>query len=171
MSADFRPATPADVPGLVELINLAYQKESFFIRGTRTHEAEVAGLVARDVFLVRDGPLGIEGCVHVQANGDRGYFGMLSVHPNSQGAGLGRELVAAAEARALAHGCEWMDLTVAHLRLELPPWYRRLGYEAVGTAPFSDPARLLEPCHFIVMSKRIGSAAPARAHAAKQESP
>jgi hypothetical protein len=43
------------------------------------------------------------------------------------------------------------------LRTELPPFYRRLGYEQTGTAPFSDPEKATRPCHFILMSKALDS--------------
>ena len=40
-------------------------------------------------------------------------------------------------------------------RAELPQFYRRLGYEEVGTEPFPEPERTKIPCQFVVMSKPL----------------
>lgn len=150
-----RQAGPDDVAAVVELVNLAYRVEAFFIEGTRTSEAEVARLMGEGCFLVLDGERGrLAGAIYVEVGPERGYFGMLSVAPHMQGAGLGRRLVAVAEAMCEAQGCRAMDLQVVNLRTELPPWYRSLGYRESGTLPFEDPA-LERPAHFIRMSKTL----------------
>ena len=80
---------------------------------------------------------------------------MLSVDPARQGQGLGRALVAAAEARCQAAGCHEMEIEVVNLRTELPPFYRRLGYtQKVPVRSLSDE-RVTQPCHFIVMAKPL----------------
>jgi hypothetical protein len=45
---------------------------------------------------------------------------------------------------------------VVNLRVELPPFYRGLGYRETGTEAFSSsesPTKL--PCHFVCMSKAL----------------
>jgi GNAT superfamily N-acetyltransferase len=98
---------------------------------------------------------GLAACVYTRTNGDRGYFGMLSIDPRSQGRGLGRSIIAAVEARFRAQGCRAIDIQVVNLRTELPPFYERLGYVASGTLPFPDDGGATQPCHFIVMTKRV----------------
>jgi len=51
-----------------------------------------------------------------------------------------------------------MDMTVVNLRLELPPYYEKLGYAVVGTAPIREEMvpRVTQACHFIRMSKALG---------------
>ena len=150
-----RQADTADIPAVTALINQAYQIEKFFVNGERTDQDEVRRLRDRGHFLVLDRAAGgLAACIYVTVAEQRGYFGMLSVAPDMQGHGLGRRLVAAAEAVCKARGCTAMDLQVVNLRTELPPWYRRLGYREHGTEPFStDDVRL--PCHFILMSKKL----------------
>lgn len=82
---------------------------------------------------------------------------MLSVAPAAQGTGLGRTMIAAAEAFARERGCTWMDLEVASPRLELPPFYQKFGYEVSGTAEWPEEAldTLKSPAHFVVMSKTL----------------
>ena len=154
-------ATPEDVPALAALINRAYEVESFFKVGLRTDEGEIARLLGEHRFLVARDAEGLAGCVLVELRAGDGYFGMLSVLPDRQKSGLGRALIAAAEAFCAERGRTTMTLIVVNLRLELPPLYRRLGYRETGTEPWpeSERERASQPCHFIVMTKSIGTAA------------
>jgi N-acetylglutamate synthase-like GNAT family acetyltransferase len=151
----FRRATVSDVPAIAALINLAYQVEKFFKTGDRTDEADVTVLLDQSAFLLHEEEGAIVGCVHVIVRGDRGYFGLLAVHPQKRGQKQGVRLVAAAEAFCRDAGCRAMDLSVVHLRTELPPFYRALGYAERTTAPFPYPEQAITPCHLIVMSKDL----------------
>ncbi len=154
-----RPATPADIPELVRVINAAYRVEDFFVTGDRTSTAEVGERLSRPGagFLVVDAPgaAGLAGAVFVECRGALGYFGMLSVDPARQGAGLGRRLVAAAEERCRKEGCRSVEIEVVNLREELPAFYRKLGFEPAGEAPFHTAAKLLRPAHMLLMRKNV----------------
>ena len=143
-----------DIPGLVRVINAAYEVEKFFVAGDRTDADTVRRLMTRGAFLVTRGDGGLTGCVYVELRHPRAYFGMLSVEPSRQGTGEGRRLVDEAEQYARDNGCEVMDIRVVNLRTELQPFYRRLGYAERGTEPVDDP-RALRPFHFILMSKAL----------------
>ena len=156
MTNQVRTATPADADVLAHLINDAFVVERFFKRGDRTSPAGVVQLMADVEFLIVDDERGAPvACVYVKRNGERGYFGMLSVDPRMQGHGLGRRLIDDVESRLRAAGCEAIDIYVINLRTELPPFYRKLGYLESGTRPFPDPAEATQPCHVIVMSKAL----------------
>jgi ribosomal protein S18 acetylase RimI-like enzyme len=55
------------------------------------------------------------------------------VHPRLRGRGLGRELVAAAEAEARRRGC--VQLVLSTHAFQAPGFYRKLGYETVAEMP------------------------------------
>lgn len=150
-----RKASPADVAAIVALVNQAYSVEEFFVRGPRTDAGQVAHDLERGGFLLSEGPEGIEGCVYVEPRGSVGYFGLLAVAPSRQGQGLGRRLVAAAEAHLRDGRCSIVEILVVNWREDLFPFYARLGYAEAGAAPFpeSDHERLLRPSHFVVMRK------------------
>jgi GNAT superfamily N-acetyltransferase len=151
-----RMAVSEDVPDLVRLINEAYLVEAPFVAGERTDEAALRVRLLTGVFFVAAHATGeLRGCVYVEARGERGYFGMLSVSPPHQGKGLGRRLVAAAEEHLSAAACEDVEIEVVSERHGLFPFYERLGYGEVGTRPFPDIARLLQPCHFVVLRKAL----------------
>lgn len=154
-----RLATPDDVPALVRVINRAYRVEEFFVLGERTTEEDIARRLALPdaAFLVidDDAPGRLAGAVFVERRGERGYFGMLSVDPDRQKRGLGRRLVRLAEEHCRAAGCRFMDLDVVNLRLELPAFYRSLGYEDAGHAPFPSEERLRREAHLVIMTRAL----------------
>lgn len=142
------------------LINAAFQVERFFVDGDRTSVDEVLGYMRRGTFLLAERDAALIGCVYFEKQGERGYFGLLAVDPAEHGKGLGRSLVAAAEEELRRAGCRAADIRVVDLRTELPPFYRRLGYEETGTEPFPADVPTKRPCHFIRMSKPL-TAGPA----------
>ncbi len=158
VSPSVRRASAEDAPALTALINGCYEIERFFVDGNRTHAEEVAALMEDGHFLVLDrvagAPGGLAAAVFVRVEGERAYFGMLSVAPDLRGAGLGTRMVGVAEAMGTALGCTAMDLQIVNVREDLGPWYRSLGYHEVGTAPYQhrDAKR---PCHFVKMSKPL----------------
>ena len=149
-----RRATESEAAEIVRVINAAFKPaESFFIDGDRTDLEHVCEYLTKGVFLVTDD---LGGCVYVEVQGDRAYFGLLSVDPARQKSGIGKRLIAAAEGHARGQGCRFMDIHVVNLREELPPYYRSLGYVESGTEPFhgeDGPTRI--PCHFVRMSKAL----------------
>ena len=135
----------------MRLINLAFRVERFFIAGDRIDLPKLRALMDKGQFLTADGA----GCVYVEKRENRCYLALLAVHPEQQGSGLGRRLIEAAENRAREWGCEAMDLKVVNLRVELPPFYRRLGYTENGTSEFMPDVPTTQPCHLINMAKPL----------------
>jgi predicted N-acetyltransferase YhbS len=152
-----RIAEPADIEALTRLINAAFSVEGFFIEGDRINSDTVRNLMATGQLLIAQDDDGVAACVYVEQRGERAYLGLLSVDPSRQRSGLGSRLVAAAEEHARASGIDYMDLRIVNLRLELPEFYRRLGYLITGTSPFPPEAITKQPCHFINMSKVLSS--------------
>lgn len=154
--ARIRTADAADADALAGLINAAFVVERFFKAGNRTSPAAVRSLMATGAILVADDATGAPaGSVFVEIRGDRAAIGMVSVDPSRQRRGLGRALMAAAERHARAHGCVAADISIVNLREELPPFYRRLGYEEAGTAPFDPKEPTTRECHFTLMAKTL----------------
>ncbi len=169
-----REAAPDDIPALHALVESAYRGEASrvgwtteadLLGGQRTDPEELAEIIADPAQAIlsawREGVL--VGCVQIADRGQGvGYFGLLSVSPTLQAAGLGRRLVDAAEAE-LAHrfGAGRVRLTAFPQRQTLCAWYERLGYRDTGrTLPFDygNPRLGLPLCdglHFIVMEKEI----------------
>jgi len=140
----FRAATAADIPALITLVTSAYRGQAS--RAGWTTEADLLdgaridaqGLQAdlarpRSTILLAEQDGQLLACAHVADDGGKGYFGMFSVAPAQQGAGIGKRLLEAAEAHAVRH---WqvpvMQMTVIDVREELIAFYQRRGYQRTG---------------------------------------
>ena len=112
----------------------------------------------------RDGHL--IACAHVAEEDGAGYFGMFSVEPGLQGAGLGSRLLAEAERVARD---DWrlprMRMTVIDIRDALIAWYERRGYRRTGVFkpfPYGDTRfgiPLRDDLRFEVLEKSLDGGA------------
>ena len=87
----------------------------------------------------------------------RAYLGMLGVSPLAQANGIGRALLAAAEAAAVARfSVRWMEMTVIGLRRELVAWYQRRGYRLTGERrPFPEDVPGRERLEMVVLERPL----------------
>ena len=150
-----RNATQRDADGIARLVNAAFLVEQFFIERDRTNPATVLSLMEKGKFLVAEDAANLVGCVHFELRGKRGYFGMLSIDPQRQGKGVGRQLVDAVEKYFRDAGCKFCDLKIVNVRTELHDLYHRWGYVDAGTSVYDDPTPTKIPVHFIHMSKPL----------------
>ncbi|MDO8316589.1 MAG: GNAT family N-acetyltransferase, partial [Flavobacterium sp.] len=102
----------------------------------------------------------IIGCVLLVEKEQELYLGMLTVSPELQNSGVGKQLLQQAELHAQALGLPKIVMTVISVREELIAWYKRNGYIDTGARepfPASDVHIPIseEPLEFIVMEKRI----------------
>ena len=151
-----RLATSADLPGVVALVNRAYEVERFIFDKDRTNLTEIDEMSRLGQFLLLESKTGeLLGSVYVEKRGARAYLGMLAIDPAQQGKGLGGRLIASVEDHARSLGCSDLDLRVVSPRTELPGYYRRFGFVETHTAPphVDVPAKV--PWHLIYMSKRL----------------
>jgi ribosomal protein S18 acetylase RimI-like enzyme len=100
------------------------------------------------------------GCVELRKEAGRLYLGMLSVRPATQGRGVGKALLKAAEGHARVEGCETIFMTVISGREELINWYLRHGYRLTGERkPFVVPdvrwGIPKQPLEFVVLEKEV----------------
>lgn len=164
-------ATIEDAPALVSLINSAYRGD-VSTRGW-TSEAHIIGDEVRILqpqledllqkptitFLKANNEVGgLEGCVFLEKRGEQLYLGMLSVDPNLQARGTGKQLMLAAEEHAREQGCSSIYMRVINLRKELIAWYIRRGYYDTGrTENYEAPdlEKIKIPFHFVILQKDL----------------
>ena len=163
-------ATNNDIPELVDLMNSAYRGERSQ-KGWTSEAHLIAGEVRTDAnnlkdvmskegsvflkYLAKDGK--ILGCLNLQQHPRGVYLGMFSVDPDQQGAGIGKQLLLAAESHARTVGSPAIYMYVISLREELINWYKRYGYLETGEkVPFPEDnltGKHLQPLEFIILEK------------------
>ena len=170
------PATEADYPEIIDLINVAFRAtgpsaswnvEAGVIEGQRMNDSllreDLAAKPTAHLLVYRDpADKSVLGSVWLDP-GDDGiwYLGLLTIKPALQKQKLGRTLLAAAEDFAKERGAHCIRLTVVHVRDTLIAWYERRGYRLTGeTKPFPyDDKRfgtpLRDDLHFVVLEKPV----------------
>jgi ribosomal protein S18 acetylase RimI-like enzyme len=162
-------AEPNDIAALVILVNSAYRgeqskkgwtTEADLLGGIRIDENSLSDMINKPHALILkyvDIENRITGCVYLQKQQQKLYLGMLTVLPEWQAAGIGKQLLTASENYASSVNCSSVIMTVISVRKELIAWYERRGYKNTGeTRPFpNDPAFGIakQPLEFIVMEK------------------
>ncbi|MGO9435367.1 MAG: GNAT family N-acetyltransferase [Terracidiphilus sp.] len=170
------PATEADYPEIIDLINVAFRAtgpgsswnvEAGVIEGQRMNESllreDLAAKPTANLLVYRDpGGKSVLGTVWLDP-GDDGvwYLGLLTINPALQKQKLGRTLLAAAEDFAKERGAHCIRMTVVHVRDTLIAWYERRGYKLTGeTKPFPYEDKrfgtpLRDDLRFVVLEKPI----------------
>lgn len=139
-----RPATVADAEAVSDLVHAAYRSEES--RQGWTTEADLVGGRRADPAMIRH-VIGLPddvvlvavtdgvpfACCHLERRDGGAYLGMFAVRPGSQGRGVGRGMLRAAEAYARDRwGATTLEITVLNHRPELQAWYERCGFTFTG---------------------------------------
>lgn len=148
MALSIRKADLSDAEAVASLINGAYRGESSragwtteadLIDGLRTTAQEIASLITRPNLFILVGEcqasiVATICCEHlVEGHQHKAKLGMISVQPNLQNQGIGKQMILAAE----TYGREiWLldsfCITVITARDTLIAFYNRLGYMPTG---------------------------------------
>ena len=168
-----RLARPADADALTELIRSAYRgktsqtgwtSEADLVEGERISPDQVRDMIGRggSLMLAGENEAGIVACCQLENRGSGlAYFGTFAVSPDDQGAGLGRQLMAAAEHQAItAFAASRLEMTVLAQQDKLIAYYERRGFRRTGeTRPFPDHPRYARPLrddlYFVVLVKDL----------------
>lgn len=169
------PAASADdaalVSAVVQLVNEVYEvaEAGLWVTGARrTSRNELAELIREGQIVTARSDDRIVGAVRVQhLDGETAEFGMLAADPARRGLGIGRALVAFAEAWAIERGFVEMQLEVLvpvawrHPSKEfLRAWYTRIGYREARTGHLAELYPELAPmlateCDLVVYRKAL----------------
>ncbi|MEG2358095.1 GNAT family N-acetyltransferase [Acinetobacter sp.] len=144
MQLKFRLACQNDLPFLVSLINGAYRSggakswtsELNIVAGQRIDLNQLQQALAQPDFelwlLEREQAdvSEVQGCIGLTLNSESAEIGTFCVDPKAQNAGLGRKLLAFAEAYIQQNhqAIRVLEMHVLHVRTELIAFYQRCGY-------------------------------------------
>lgn len=170
-SFTIEPLREENTTAVISLVNSAYRGEASkkgwtteadIIDGSERIDLEAVNMMLQlpgAVILTCYTGNELLGCVYLKREATGLYLGMLSVSPASQGMGIGKKLLEAAEDHAKAFEYEYIVMTVIDIRYELIAWYERHGYVKNGeTKPFPEDekfGRPNQPIEFVVLKKMI----------------
>jgi len=168
-----RIARIEDAGQICALVNSAYRgevskqgwtTEADFLDGQRTDEEALAETlsVPGNAFLLLLQDESLLGSVHLQKKEGYAYLGMLTIKPDQQGAGHGKQLLAEAENWVRDEwGLTKIRMNVIQKRWELIAWYERRDYRVTSERspfPYGNP-RLGIPkvtdLEFLVLEKAL----------------
>ncbi|OKJ97041.1 acetyltransferase [Streptomyces sp. CB03234] len=136
-----RRATTDDVPRVKAVTDAAYHHYIARIgRVPAPMEADHAADVAAGGVYVAGDP--VVGLVVLRTEADHLYLDNIAVHPDAQGTGLGRRLLAFVEERARDLGLPEVRLLTHTLMRENRAMYERYGYEVDEPRTAADPERV-----------------------------
>lgn len=173
---EFRTAKIEDIAHIVTLVNSAYRGETSkqgwtteadLLDGQRTDAGKIAEIIADNlqILIVGFAEERMVSSVNLSQKDGRCYLGMLTVDPQGQAQGWGRQTIAAAENFAQKNwNFHVMHMTVISVRQELIAYYLRRGYLPTGEQiefPMNDPRFGIpkrQDFHLMVLSKLLPSA-------------
>jgi len=158
-------ATIADAPELTRLVNSGYRGESSK-KGWTTEANLLDGIRIDESTMIKyfqdpyitilkyvNDKGEVIGCVYLEVKDGKLYLGMLTVSPDVQANGIGRQLLHEAEVVATELNCSTIYMTVITSRHELIQWYERRGYKATGEIlPFHEGTRFGVPTQKIELA-------------------
>ena len=164
---------PVLVADISALVNQAYEvaEAGFWHRGVaRTTLTETSdAITAGEVVVARDHGRLVGSMRTRQLDKETGWFGVLAVDHADGRRGIGGELIAFSESRALSAGARRMQLELlvpvqAHAHTDrLASWYGRLGYRETERRDLADVEPTAVPflaisCDVAIMRKHLAAA-------------
>jgi ribosomal protein S18 acetylase RimI-like enzyme len=149
-----RAATPGDVPLITQIVEHAYRPH--FRRMGRPPGPifdDYAVRVAEGVVWVIEQGDSVDGIIVLLPKPDHLLLDNVAVAPERQGLGLGRRLLAFAEAEALRHGYREIRLYTHQTMIENQCLYAAIGYRETGRGTEAGYDR-------VFMRKRLGDSLP-----------
>ncbi|GAA3369496.1 GNAT family N-acetyltransferase [Streptomyces sannanensis] len=130
MTDDVRPAVPTDVPAVKAVTDAAYHHyiERIGVMPAPMEADHSADVSAGRVFVSGEP---VQGVLVMIPESDHLFLESIAVHPDAQGTGLGRGLLAFVDAYALELGLPEVRLYTNAMMWENRKIYPRYGYEAV----------------------------------------
>jgi GNAT superfamily N-acetyltransferase len=134
--ATIRPARPEDVPAIVALVSAAYEPylASIGVRPLPLDDDYAARVDRGEAFVAGGDDGSVDGLLVLVREPEYLLVDNVAVRPDVQGRGVGRGLLAFAEARARASGLAELRLYTNVRMVENRRLYARLGYVELDRA-------------------------------------
>jgi len=129
-----RPATPADIPAVVALIDAAYKHYIADLGGRRPRpmdDDQALRVANKELFVLKDNET-LLGVITMQRQPDSIHIFNLAIHPEAQGGGLLHRLIDFAEATARRENKPRLTLYTNVVMTRNRAIYAHLGFTELG---------------------------------------
>lgn len=147
-------ATLDDASAIAELANVVFRGRERSLGVGFANPTDIEELINQGKFILAERQKEIVGCAYLKPLLEASSLELLAVTPSRQRAGIGSQLLEAAERLSSSMQCLFIHVRVLNLHWEALRFCRRRGYrefgiESLGAQPVSPH------CHFVRMCKRL----------------
>lgn len=142
---------------IVGLIKLIFRGKEHYSRASFANARDVEQLMAQGNFLLAENENGIIGCAYLEPRIEASRLDLLAVAPSQQRAGIGSQLLEAAERLSSSMQCLFMHLRVINLHWETIKFCRRRGYVEFGLESLDRDQPVSLHCHIVRMCKQLNA--------------
>lgn len=154
-SLRIRRAEFADALTVVNLTSVSFSTQDFpgHVRFTRVSDVE--NLMMRGRFLLAEEAGTPVACAYVEPRPEASRLEFLAVSPERRRAGIGSQLLEAAEQLSRMMQCAFIHVRVMNFSRETLTFCRRRGYVEFEFEPLSSNSPFSPHCHLIKMCKHL----------------
>jgi len=140
---------------IVQLMTIIFRGKKLLSRPGFASAGEVEQLMTQGQFLLAESETGIIGCAYLELRLEASRLDLLAVAPSQQRAGIGSQLLEAAERLSSSMQCLFMHLRVVNLHWETIKFCRRRGYVEFGLESLNGDQPVSQHCHIVRMCKKL----------------
>jgi N-acetylglutamate synthase-like GNAT family acetyltransferase len=150
-----RIARTDDTPGILELAAAVFQRVHHLSWIKFASAGDIESLMKNGKFLLAENERQIVGCAYIEPRIEACRLDLLAVAPSQQRAGIGSQLLEAAERVGGSMQCLFMHLRIMNLHWETIKFCRRRGYVEFGIESLSQNQPISLHCHVVRMFKPL----------------
>jgi N-acetylglutamate synthase-like GNAT family acetyltransferase len=152
-----REATTSDAPAIVELTNVVFRRNRQFSCPRFESETTIQQLLKHGKLLLAEREKAIIGCAYLEPHVEASRLELLAVIPSRQRAGVGSQLLEAAERLSVSMQCFFMHVRVVNVHWQTIRFCRHRGYVQFGIESLTEHEPASPHCHFVKMCKQLNA--------------
>lgn len=152
-----RTARLGEASAIAKLTSTVFRGRDHFSRARFDSINDVEQLMAQGKFLLAENDKGIIGFAYLEPRMEASRLDLLAVTPSEQRAGIGSQLLEAAERLSSSMHCFFMHIQVMNLHWETIKFCRRRGYVQFGIKALNGHQPVSPHCHLVRMCKQLNS--------------
>ena len=140
---------------IAQLTSVSFRGREHFFRASFASAKDVEQLMTQGKFLLAENEKEIIGCAYLEPRIEATRLELLAVAPTEQRAGIGSQLLDAAERLSSSMQCSFVHVRVVNFHYEMIRFCRRRGYFEFGIESLNRNEPVSLHCHIVRMCKRL----------------